>query len=137
MLNQEPNKAEIAALAGSSLGEVWTDLCNAIDAQYDMEHLWNRGGKNWDYEYKYRRGGKTLCALYVRKDCIGFMVILGQAERDKFEAQRAEFSDEVQKLYDKAETYRDGKWIMFLPKDTELLDDFIRLLKIKRKPNRK
>ena len=31
----------------------------------------------------------------------------------------------------------DGKWLMFEPVDTSLFDDFIRLLGIKRKPNRK
>ena len=65
-----------------------------------MDSSWNKGGKAWKYEYKYRRGGKTLCALYAREHCVGFMIILGKAKRLKF-------------------------------------DDFIRLLRIKRRPNRK
>jgi len=44
---------------------------------------------------------------------------------------------ELQALYDSAQTYHDGKWIMFEPVDTSLFQDFIRLLGIKRKPNRK
>ncbi len=36
-----------------------------------------------------------------------------------------------------AQTYRDGKWIMFEPKDSSLFDDFIKILSIKRKPNKK
>lgn len=76
-----PDMEEINALVGTSLGEVWTNLCAAIEEKYDMECIWNRGGKAWDYEYKYRRGGKTLCALYAREGCIGFMVIFGKAER--------------------------------------------------------
>ena len=44
---------------------------------------------------------------------------------------------EVQEIYDGAQTYHDGKWIMFEPVDTSLFHDFIRLLGIKRKPNRK
>ena len=43
----------------------------------------NTGGKNWTYEYKYRRGGKTLCALYAREGCMGFMVIFGKEEKGK------------------------------------------------------
>ena len=31
----------------------------------------------------------------------------------------------------------DGKWIMFEPTDESLFDDFMRLLAIKRRPNRK
>lgn len=102
-----------------------------------MDRLWGKGGKAWIYEYKYRRGGKTLCALYAKEHGMGFMVILGKDERLKFEAERENFSKEVQKLYDGAQTYHDGKWIMFEPVDTSLFDDFMKLLRIKRKPNRK
>lgn len=137
MLERIPNMEEISLLVGEPLGEVWMSLCDAIDEKYDMECLWNSGGKAWVYEYKYRRGGKTLCALYARENCVGFMVILGKAEREKFEARRSEFSKEVQKMYDDAKTYHDGKWIMFMPNDTSMFEDFMRLLEIKRRPNRK
>ena len=102
-----------------------------------MECQWNKGGKAWNYEYKYRRGGKTLCALYARKNCIGFMIIFGKDERTKFETERNNYSEQVQKIYDEAQTYRDGKWVMFEPTDTSMFHDFIELLGIKRKPNRK
>ena len=64
--------------------DVWNKLCALIDEKYEMERLWNKGGKAWTYEYKYRRGGKTLCALYARENCIGFMIIFGKDERAKF-----------------------------------------------------
>lgn len=137
MLDKKPNEEEITALAGKSLYEIWTKLCDLIDENYDMDRLWNKGGKAWTYEYKYRRGGKTLCALYARENCIGFMIILGKDERLKFENERENYSVEVQRIYDEAQTYHDGKWIMFEPLDTSMFDDFIKLLKIKRKPNRK
>ncbi len=137
MLDKKPNEEEITALAGKSLYEIWTKLCDLIDENYDMDRLWNKGGKAWTYEYKYRRGGKTLCALYARENCIGFMIILGKDERLKFENERENYSVEVQRIYDEAQTYHDGKWIMFEPVDTSMFDDFIKLLKIKRKPNRK
>ena len=137
MLDTIPTPEELTALVGKSLYDVWNRLCASIDEKYDMERLWNKGGKAWTYEYKYRRGGKTLCALYARENCVGFMVILGKDERLKFEVDRENYSKEVQALYDAAQTYHDGKWIMFEPVDTSLFQDFIRLLGIKRKPNRK
>ena len=137
MLDTIPNEEELTALVGKSLYEVWDQLCALIDEKYEMDRLWNTGGKAWKYEYKYRRGGKTLCALYARENCVGFMVILGKGERAKFEADRENYSKEVQELYDKAHTYHDGKWIMFEPVDTSLFQDFLGLLKIKRKPNKK
>lgn len=137
MLDTIPNKEEMTALVGASLYNVWDKLCALIDEKYDMDRLWDKGGKAWEYEYKYRRGSKTLCALYARENCVGFMVILGKDERTKFEADRENYSQEVQEIYDEAKIYHDGKWIMFEPTDTSLFDDFMRLLQIKRKPNRK
>ena len=131
-----PDREELTALVGEELYDVWNKLCASIDAEYDMDRTWGEGGKAWKYEYKYRRGGKTLCALYAREHCIGFMVILGRDERLKFEADRENYAKEVQEAYDAAQTYHDGKWILFELADTSLFGDFIRLLKIKRKPNR-
>jgi len=137
MLDRIPNAEEMTALVGKSLYDVWTKLCALIDEKYDMDRLWNAGGKAWKYEYKYRRGSKTLCALYARENCVGFMIVLGKDERAKFEADRENYAKEVQKIYDEAQTYHDGKWIMFAPVDTSLFHDLMRLLEIKRKPNRK
>lgn len=137
MLERVPSAEEMTALVGRPLFDVWTALCAAIDERYDMDRLWNGGGKAWTYEYKYRRGGKTLCALYAREKKIGFMVIFGKAEQVVFEAERGQYSQRVQVIYDGAKTYRDGKWVMFEPADLSMVDDFVRLLAIKRRPNRK
>ena len=136
MLDIIPNTEQMTALVGKSLYDIWIKLCDLIEEKYDMDRLLDKGGKAWTYEYKYRRGGKTLCALYAREKCVGFMVILGKDERLKFEEDRENYSKDVQKIYDETQTYHDGKWMMFEPTDTSLFDDFIRLLGIKRKPNR-
>ena len=94
--------------------------------------------KKWTYEYKYHRGGKTLCTLYAREKCIGFMIIFGKDERVKFEDIRDTLSASICRQYDEAKIYRDGKWVMFQPTDMLLnLYDYIKLLAIKRKPNKK
>ena len=111
-------------------------LHQLIEQKYNMDQMWNLGGKKWTYEYKYRRGGKTLCALYAKEQTIGFMVILGKDERTKFESMREMFSNAAQKIYDETTTFHDGKWLMFELKDTSLFNDIERLLSIKRKPNR-
>ena len=40
-------------------------------------------------------------------------------------------------IYEETQTYHDGKWMMSELADTALFDDFMRLLRIKRKPDRK
>ena len=137
MLDHIPSQSAMAELLGQPLLEVWQALCLAIDEKYDMERVWNTGGKNWAYEYKYRRGGKTLCSLYAKSNCIGFMIIFGKEERTKFEEIRGTLSDAVCRQYDEAKTYHDGKWVMFEPTSTADFDDYMKLLAIKRKPNRK
>lgn len=137
MLDIIPNTQQMTTLVGKSLYDIWNKLCALVNEKYDMDCLWNKGGKSWTYEYKYRRGGKTLCALYARENCIGFLIIFGKDERLKFEKDRENYSKEVQTIYDVSQTYHDGKWMMFEPIDTSLFDDFIKLLRIKRKPNRK
>lgn len=137
MPDMTPSPEQLTTLMGKNLYEIWTQLCALIDETYDMEHQWNSGGKSWTYEYKYRRGGRTLCALYARENCVGFMVILGRDERLKFENDREHYSAEIQKIYDRTPTYHDGKWLMFEPTDASLFEDLIQLLAIKRKPNRK
>lgn len=137
MIDIKPTREEMFALIGENLYDIWNKLCALINENYDMECVWNNGGKAWDYEYKYRRGGKTLCALYAKENCLGFMVILGKDERAKFEESRTNYSKEVQQIYDETHTYHDGKWLMFKPNDTTLFKDFIKLLSIKRKPNKK
>ncbi|MHC1717743.1 MAG: DUF3788 domain-containing protein [Acidaminococcaceae bacterium] len=137
MLAKAPSNDEMVALIGKDLFDVWTKLCALIEINYDMERLWNSGGKAWKYEYKYRRGGKTLCALYAKENCCGLMIIFGKDERTKFEANSKSYSAEVQKIYADATTYHDGKWVMFELNDTSLFPDLEKLLLIKRRPNRR
>ena len=66
MLDKIPDAEQMNALVGQALYDIWNKLCTLIDEKYDMECLWNKGGKAWIYEYKFRRGGKTLLFL-VRK----------------------------------------------------------------------
>ena len=104
---QIPTPETLEALTGKELYDLWTSLHQLIEQKYNMEQMWNHGGKKWTYEYKYRRGGKTLCALYAKEQTIGFMVILGKDERTKFESMREMFSNAAQKIYDETTTFHE------------------------------
>ena len=54
MLDIIPNTEQMTDLVGKSLWGIWEKLCALIDEKYDMDCLWNNGGKAWTYEYKYR-----------------------------------------------------------------------------------
>lgn len=132
---EKPTDSEMIALVGEETYTVWKTLCAAIENIYDMNVVWNNGGKAWKYECKYTKGGKTLCGLYARDNTVGFMIIFGGAERDKVEEIRNQLDKRTIRIYEEAKTYHDGKWVMF-PLDEDLFDNYIKLLAIKRKPNR-
>lgn len=131
---EKPTDSEIIALIGEKTFVIWKTLRAAIEDRYDMNVVWNNGGKAWKYECKYTKGGKTLCGLYAKENTVGFMIIFGGAERDNVEEIRNQLDKRTICIYDEAKTYRDGKWVMF-PLDEDLFDDYIKLLAIKRKPN--
>ncbi|WP_041137949.1 DUF3788 domain-containing protein [Beduini massiliensis] len=137
MLKREPTLNELNILLGDSLFAVWQEVCRKIEEKYEMDRLWNTGGKKWDYEYKYRRGGKTLCALYAKDHTIGFMIILGKSERERFEAEQENYSSAIIKMYDESVTYHDGKWMMFELTDLSLMEELMKLLYMKRRPNKR
>lgn len=137
MLKTIPTPAMLEELLGPALYADWQALCQAIEERYDMDRLWDSGGKSWTYEYKYRRGGKTLCSLYAKSRCMGFLVIFGKAERAKVEAIWESLSPAVRAQYEAAQTYHDGKWVMFSPTGTSNFAEYMELLALKRRPNRK
>lgn len=64
-------------------------------------------------------------------------MIFGKEERAKFEAIRGTLSNPACQRYDEAKTYHDGKWVMLEPTSPAEFDDYMKLLAIKRRPNRK
>ena len=85
----------------------------------------------------FKRGGKPLITLCLREGFFLVSITLGAKEREIFEQQRKNFSNAVCKEYDTSKTLHDGKWLGFKVCNDALIPDIIRLLPIKRKPNRK
>lgn len=67
MLENTPTQSTMTELLGQPLFAVWQELCSAIDEKYDMERLWNTGGKNWVYEYISTAEAVKRFAVYMRK----------------------------------------------------------------------
>lgn len=86
---------------------------------------------------KFRQGKKTIVSVNLHKDYYDFQIILGKAEREKFEAVKNEFPIEIQKLYDNERTLHDGKWLLIRVNDPDTFEVAKRLILIKKKPNRK
>ncbi|MBL4937014.1 DUF3788 domain-containing protein [Clostridium sp. YIM B02515] len=137
MFEKVPTVEELNQLMGDDIFKIWSDINNFIKNNYDMEMIWDNGGKTGVFELKYRKGGKTFCALYPREKGICILIIFGKNEREKFEASRGEFSEYINSFYDNTHQYHDGKWLYLDVINSNLTGDIERLLLIKKKPNRK
>lgn len=111
---------------------VLSDLVGRIRMEYAMDEIYD--GKD---EVKFRRGGKTLVTLYLHAGYFTVLIIFGKAEREDFEAQREGFPADFCARYDEARTYHDGKWLFYDVHADGDVDMLMRLLHIKKRPNRK
>ncbi|HPZ23017.1 MAG: DUF3788 family protein [Bacillota bacterium] len=137
MLAVKPTQEEIRTILGAEVFGAWEGVRHFILDHYNMDVTWDDGGKYGAYECKFRKSGKTLCTLYVKKEELVVLIIFGKDEREKFEAERREFSPQLQQIYDAAKTYHDGKWMYISLRDSRLVPDITRMLVIKKKPNRR
>ncbi len=135
MLDKIPTAKELNHIMGENIFRNWCDINDFILKNYNMDILWDSGGKTGIYELKYRRGGKTLCALYPKEQGIRVLIILGKVERDKFESSREDFSEYINNFYDNTKQYHDGKWLYLDKINDEIVKDIEKLLLIKKKPN--
>lgn len=137
MLERISTKGELKELMGNYTFEIWEAVNDFILNNYNMDMLWDTGGKTGVFELKYRKSGKTFCALYPRENALRILIIFGKNEREKFETSKAGYSDYIINLYDNTHQYHDGKWLYIdIPHDT-VIEDIKRLLLIKKKTNRK
>ena len=129
---------QVKAILGSA-SPAWEKLIGHIRYFYVMDEQWAEGKPTHKHYNNLfiRRSGKSFVILSIREGFFIVGVVLGKNERDKFDEQRETFGEVVCKEYDEAKTYHDGKWLGFEVRDESLIDDIVRLLHIKRKPNRK
>lgn len=128
---------QVKAMLGDA-SPAWEKLVGRIRFSYALDEIWIEGNpnhKNHNNLY-FKRGGKTLVTLSIREGYFIVCIVFGKAEREKFDDQRDLFSEAICKEYDAAHTYHDGKWLGFEVRDKTLVGGIIRLLPIKRKPNR-
>ncbi|NLS06238.1 DUF3788 domain-containing protein [Rhizobium sp. P32RR-XVIII] len=113
----------------------WSELRTWIDGFYPavFEPDWLYGGKNrgWSLRYKKTKAFTTLVPEYRR---FSALVVMGGAEREKFEERRYVWRPQLVNLYDEAKTYIDGKWLTLGIASADDLHDVRELLTMKRPP---
>lgn len=86
---------------------------------------------------KFRQGKKTIVSINLHEEHFEFQIILGKAEREKFEAIRSEFPADIQAHYDQQPSLHDGKWLFIKVSSPKEFEPVKKLILLKKKPNRK
>ncbi|ULQ58654.1 DUF3788 family protein [Brucepastera parasyntrophica] len=119
----------------TELEKVSEEIMRFMRGKYVLDEV---PGKYYDIDcLKFRQGKKTILSINIHETHYDFQIILGKAEREKFEAQRSDFPKEIQDLYDRERTLHDGKWLLIRVEDLASLEAVKQLILIKKKPNRK
>jgi Protein of unknown function (DUF3788) len=130
-----PDDGAVRRWIGPKAFRHWAELRHWIDESYPGVFMpdWLYGGKSrgWSLRYKKTRAFCTLVPEYRRFSTV---VVMGGAEREKFEERRYIWRPQLVKLYDAARTYTDGKWLTVAISTAHDLRDVTELLTMKRPP---
>ena len=129
---------QVKTMLGNA-SSAWEKLTGYIRYHYIIDEKWAEGKPTHKHYNNLfiRCGGKALTSFHIREGYFIVSITLGKDERERFDEVREAFGAAVLNEYDNAEILHDGKWFGFEIHDEELVDDIIRLVEIKRKPNRK
>ncbi|CAG9191958.1 conserved hypothetical protein [Paraburkholderia sabiae] len=110
--SSQPDERIVRDWMGPEAFEHWVELRSWIDASYPglFEPDWLYGGKKRGWSLRYKKT-KAFCTLLPAYRLFSVLVVLGRAEREKFDARRYSWSPQLVKLYDEAHAYPDGKWL--------------------------
>jgi hypothetical protein len=130
-----PNDNHVCEWIGPDAFVHWVRLRNWIEEFYPGVFApdWLYGGKNRGWSLRYKKT-KAFCTLVPEYRLFSTVVVMGGAEREKFEERRYVWRPQLVKLYDKAKTYIDGKWLTVAISSADDLHDVTELLIMKRPP---
>ena len=130
-----PDDGSVREWIGPGAFEQWVDLRNWIEAFYPgvFSPDWLYGGKKRGWSLRYKKT-KAFCTLLPEYRQFSALVVLGGAEREKFEERRYVWRSRLVKLYDEAKTYTDGKWLTIAISSEVDRHDVTELLTMKRPP---
>ncbi len=128
-----PSMEEIAAFIGPEARKMWLDMTGYIEAEFkskpQITYSICAGKPGWNVKYK--KSGKALCTLYPEKDLFIALVVLGQDDRDNFDATRDGYGTYVKELYDNCKLFNGTKWLMISVMDINVYEDVKKLMMLK------
>ncbi len=130
-----PAPAQIKAWTGKDAYAYWERIVGLIERNYPQVFTpeWLFGGNKHGWSLRYKKG-KSFCTLIPERDRFAILIVLGAAERAKFEDIRGHLSPQTVKCFDEATTYHDGKWLLLIVNSNDIINDIEQILALKRRP---
>lgn len=131
---QAPDSDGLKAFLGDAY-PFWMEIHRLIDRTYPgvFQPEWLFAGKTHGWCLRFKRT-RPLCTLVPEEGRLMALIVLGARERAAAEDLLPQLSEPFKHEFRHATTYPDGKW-MFVALDGErALQDFEKLMAIKRKP---
>lgn len=130
-----PDDRTVRDWIGPKASKHWAELRDWIEEFYPdvFSPDWLYGGKKRGWSLRYKKT-KAFCTLLPEYKRLSVLVVLGGAEREKFEQRRYTLRPQLVKLYDEARTYTDGKWLTIEISSAVDRHDVTELLTMKRPP---
>lgn len=130
-----PDEGSVRDWIGPRAFVHWVKLRSWIDASYPgvFAPEWLYGGKKRGWSLRYKKT-KAFCTILPEYRRLSIVVVLGEAEREKFEDRCSIWGSHLVQLYDEAKIYPDGKFLTVAISSAEDRHEVMELLTLKRLP---
>ncbi|MHB1316155.1 MAG: DUF3788 domain-containing protein [Christensenellales bacterium] len=83
------------------------------------------------WNVKYKKSGKSICTIYPEKEGFVVLIVLGSNEMALFDANRSDFTQYTNNLFDRCSLFNNTKWLMANVTGDDILKDVFHLLRLK------
>lgn len=130
-INYQPELYEISEYIENSL---FDELCKIMIDEYQAKvriefskDVWARG-----WNIKFRKSGRSLCVVYPKKKYFSLLIVIGRREKEMFDHQYDQLTDEMRNIYLSTKEGMDQRWLMIdITSENEVYLDALRLIKIR------
>ena len=137
----QPSDADMIDTIGQPIAIAWSALRSFLVDTYEINPIFNSGGKKYGWNLQYRIGGRPLCEMYPENGSFTALVVLGKSELMQALDRIDTFSSIVRKTLLETPRFPDGCWMYIRVSDPltyqQDVQDIQQLILIKKKPPRK
>jgi hypothetical protein len=137
----QPTDDDMLNAIGPELSDAWLGLRRFLVETYQIEPIYQYGGKRYGWNIQHRRGGRPLCEMYPEQGSFTAMVVLGAKEWQAAVDEIDTFGETVKNALLNSPRFHDGCWMYtrIANPDTCRKDgeDIARLVLLKKKPPKK